>query len=205
MTTCWHTSYSMPTQMKHCDSCGMVLDPTRFADAHSYKRAKYCNRACYVEGHKRRTEMRLCSVCGTQFEVNIHAKNIYCSAACRYEDAKRDGAEYVAPNGYVYIKVRGHPVAAKSGGYMLKHRYVMEQHLGRLLTTEETIHHKDGNKQNNNINNLELLSNSQHVTLHNQQQVEATGVAAINTPIAIAKRTRTRRWNRIAQRILSVS
>jgi len=42
----------------------------------------------------------------------------------------------------------------------------MENHLGRLLTKDETVHHKDGNKKNNDINNLELLLFSEHSKLH---------------------------------------
>ena len=37
-----------------------------------------------------------------------------------------------------------------------EHRYVMEQSLGRKLTSEETVHHIDGNRQNNILSNLEL-------------------------------------------------
>lgn len=155
--------------------------------------------------------MKTCNFCGTPLHrdnfATQHAfqRAKFCSRDCRYTAARRDGAEYVSARGYTLVKVHGHPVATRSGGYMFKHRYVMEQHLGRLLTTEETVHHKDGNKQNNHIDNLELLSNTEHVTLHNKQQILATGVAAINAPQAVAKRMRTRRWSRVAQRLLSVS
>ena len=40
----------------------------------------------------------------------------------------------------------------------LEHRWVMEQHLGRPLMSEETVHHIDGNRQNNTLANLELFS-----------------------------------------------
>lgn len=40
-------------------------------------------------------------------------------------------------------------------GYVAEHRLIMARHLDRPLTKKETVHHKDGN-QNNNIANLQL-------------------------------------------------
>ena len=45
-------------------------------------------------------------------------------------------------------------------------RVVMAEHLGRQLTKQEHIHHKDGNKLNDKIDNLEILSSSEHKRLH---------------------------------------
>lgn len=42
----------------------------------------------------------------------------------------------------------------------------MEKHLRRYLTKEEVIHHKDENRQNNKLENLELLSRKDHASLH---------------------------------------
>jgi DNA-binding transcriptional regulator YiaG len=47
-----------------------------------------------------------------------------------------------------------------------EHRYVMEQYLGRKLSRDEVVHHKDGNKENNDIENLELMSLSEHSRQH---------------------------------------
>lgn len=51
-----------------------------------------------------------------------------------------------------------------------KHRWVMEYHLGRDLNPGEDVHHKDGNKLNNAISNLELLSHSAHASLSNRER-----------------------------------
>ena len=46
------------------------------------------------------------------------------------------------------------------------HRWLMEQTIGRKLNSDEFVHHIDGNKLNNDINNLEIISRSDHGRLH---------------------------------------
>lgn len=46
------------------------------------------------------------------------------------------------------------------------HRLVMEAHLGRKLERNEHVHHKDGDKTNNHISNLQLMTASEHKTHH---------------------------------------
>ena len=49
------------------------------------------------------------------------------------------------------------------------HRYIMECFLGRQLTSQELVHHKDGDKLNNTVNNLELIDRATHIRLHFQE------------------------------------
>ncbi len=67
--------------------------------------------------------------------------------------------------GRIAIYVPDHP-SANNRGYVLKSRYVMEQHLGRFLTFDENVHHKNGNKTDDRLENLELLSRGEHTSLH---------------------------------------
>ena len=61
-------------------------------------------------------------------------------------------------NGYRKITIDGYRT--------YEHRHVMEQHLNRPLHDDEIVHHKDGDKLNNSIRNLELTSRREHVKHH---------------------------------------
>lgn len=68
--------------------------------------------------------------------------------------------------GYVKVFNPGHPFASRQGA-IPEHRFVMEQFLGRYLTKEEVVHHRDQNKRNNDLTNLLLFSsNGQHIHFH---------------------------------------
>ena len=66
---------------------------------------------------------------------------------------------------YKKVKVPDHPNADKRG-YVLKHRLVMEEQLGRYLEAHEHVHHRDGNPENNDIANLEAMSCGDHTRHH---------------------------------------
>jgi hypothetical protein len=51
-------------------------------------------------------------------------------------------------------------------GYIYEHRQVMEQSLGRLLTTREHVHHKNHDRTDNRLENLELMDTSDHAREH---------------------------------------
>lgn len=67
--------------------------------------------------------------------------------------------------GYMYCYNPSHPLANKAGK-VYEHRYVMSKHLGRWLETDEVVHHKDKNKTNNDISNLELTNVREHAIIH---------------------------------------
>lgn len=64
------------------------------------------------------------------------------------------------PKTYTMVPAVGHP-NSDSKGWIAEHRLIMSEHLGRPLLPNENVHHKNGNRIDNRIKNLELWSTSQ--------------------------------------------
>lgn len=97
----------------------------------------------------------------------VHARNVCrnCYRKIHYEEHERNRrgskkhilapllSKRIDELGYVRIKI---DIGHGSKDWIKEHRYVMEQHLGRKLEKFENVHHKNGNKQDNSLSNLEL-------------------------------------------------
>jgi hypothetical protein len=137
----------------NCLNCNKAVDLPNWR----VKQFKYCCRSCWA----------------------IHTnKNVPKSAACRaklsaYASSRTGTKSPQWKGGFTkdslgYIR---NNVALK-----YEHRRVMENHLGRELLPDEIVHHKDGNKENNRIENLEVMSRADHVKHHMTELLAGRGI-----------------------------
>ncbi len=69
-------------------------------------------------------------------------------------------SKWITHQGYVRLSFNGHKI--------LQHRHIIEQVLGRPLQSNEEVHHINGNKQDNRVENLKLLTELEHNGIHHR-------------------------------------
>jgi len=107
-----------------------------------------------------------CHDCNEPYERPVTSNRRYCQICLRkrwLEGAKKNSGAarklregWVAINGEKKLDPHGYVFILVDGKWLAEHRYVMEQHLQRPLVKGESVHHKNGVRNDNSIENLEL-------------------------------------------------
>ena len=79
--------------------------------------------------------------------------------------SKFGGARKHRQDGYISVFLPTHPNASKDG-FVMEHILIMENHIGRILKEDEVVHHKNKIRDDNRIENLELMTFKEHARLH---------------------------------------
>ncbi len=179
--------------MKICTKCKIEKNTDEFYNDKSTKDGKkFSCKKCENSKPKQiiKKTCFTCAYCGVVKEVDIYTNKkrksnfcVDCHSKVVQKGVKRpqfsrensprwNGGEYISSDGYKMIKCEGEFHASGRQKYKKEHILIMEQHVGRELKTikngdGESVHHIDGDKLNNNINNLVLCTGSQdHRNLH---------------------------------------
>lgn len=127
---------------------------------------------CTVPGCDRETEYKALRVCGAHYQRWIkngdYLANIPITKSNFGErNSKWRGGEMVLKDDRVVIYAPNHPCPNVCKIYVYRYRLIMEKHLDRYLLPSEVVHHKNGIPNDDRIENLEVMTQSEHAKLHN--------------------------------------
>lgn len=155
---------------KECLVCKKIFTPR-------VTKVKYCSRECYYKMKRIRgdrvswtDEMRL-----RMSKSHMGKKNPRYGIGVYPKGTKlpeRQGENHPNWKGGYSINKEGYKIweheRLNKGKKTLDHRLVMEKHLGRKLFSEEIVHHKNHNKLDNRIENLEIVDRATHINMHRE-------------------------------------
>lgn len=165
--------------MKTCKQCSKEIKQTDFissqgyVDMTKYNRAVFCSRNCCVIW-KRENQIFIkcvCAFCGNTFLKKPYLKTkVTCSSRCKYELRALTKKTSYMSKGYVYILTNSK--WANKCGYESEHRVIMREKLGRPLEHWEDVHHINGIRHDNRVENLIVMSQTKHLSLHKTNKIK---------------------------------
>ena len=132
----------------NCVKCQKKIILDRYCATHKEKRYSYMLKYIKNNPEKRRESAR---------RAYCKKKGILLSDL---RPKRKQGEGHLKKNGYRVINRKGHPNACDAKGWIYEHVVVMSEHLGRPLAKGEAVHHINGIKHDNRIENLELWHRS---------------------------------------------
>jgi hypothetical protein len=149
---------------KVCKTCKIELSIDKFYTAGKYKgktqyrsECKKCH--CKTNFERYLSKRPNCIDCGGPVH-SLKGSGLCKRCVFKKSRSKRwKGGKKLDKSGYTLLHHPGHPDA--SNNYIREHRFVMEQKIGRYLLKHENVHHKNGNRSDNELSNLELWSTFQ--------------------------------------------
>ena len=109
--------------------------------------------------------------------LNVKADGITSKTRCKrctgvfHKRHRHPAGTRVYYGGYVviYLDESDVYISMANNRCVAEHRYIMAKHLGRCLTKEEIVHHKNGIRDDNRIENLELFVKNKTQHTHGQR------------------------------------
>ena len=163
---------------KNCELCGNWYE--------SWAK-RFCSNSCATKWKHRAGKMpytkwsklpnKVCPTCKISFKP-VRSKDKYCSKTCYYKSisVNKSGVNHPMYRGGKTINAGGYVLLSVGNGKQVyEHRYVMEQSLNRKLNKSEHIHHLNGDKTDNRLQNLIILDPKEHGRTHAVHQWEAGG------------------------------
>lgn len=136
---------------KRCTKCKEVKETKEFS-LNTGKPRSWC-KECEHE-YSQKKYYTQCPICNGR----MYYKSKKCQSCNRGERSHSwKGGRFINDQGYVIVTDSEHPNRTKNNK-VREHRIVMEKKIGRLLLPSETVHHKNGIRNDNRIKNLELRS-----------------------------------------------
>jgi hypothetical protein len=127
---------------------------------------------CHIKAGKGKYCSKKCSMSETNKKLTLSGRQTRFKKGASPHNKKGFSFQKSRLNGKVYklIYKPEHPFATKKG-YVREHRLVIEENIGRILLESEVVHHIDGNSLNNSLENLQLMTFTEHCRLHTKDNV----------------------------------